>query len=68
MPGTGAAVSAARGYSGIVGMALNAPNLGYWLVTTNGGIFTLVGSCNTPYYGDISGTHLNAPVVGIAQT
>jgi hypothetical protein len=51
-----------------VGMALNAPNLGYWLVTTDRGIFALSHACNTPYYGSISGTPLNGPVVGIAQT
>jgi hypothetical protein len=57
-----------QGYSGVVGMALNAPNLGYWLVTSDGSIFALAGFCDTPYYGDISGAHLDAPVVGVAQS
>ena len=48
-------------------MALNAPNLGYWSVLSDGGISTLSNSCNTPYYGSIRGTPLNAPMVGMAQ-
>ena len=45
-------------------MALNVPNLGYWLVLSDGGILT---QANTPYYGSTQRTPLNAPMVGIAQ-
>lgn len=60
-------VAGGQGDRGIVAMALNAPNLGYWSVLSDGGISTLSNSCNTPYYGSIRGTPLNAPMVGMAQ-
>ena len=42
----------------------NAPG-GYWLAAADGGIFTFG---NAKYYGSEGGTHLNAPIVGIATT
>jgi hypothetical protein len=57
-----------QGYAGVVGMALNAPNQGYWLAGSDGAIFLVAAYCNTPYYGSLLGTPLNAPVVGIAQS
>jgi hypothetical protein len=57
-----------NGYIGIVGMALNAPNQGYWEANSKGAVFLVSAFCNTPYYGDLGGKTLNAPVVGIAQS
>lgn len=36
---------------------------GYYLVAADGGVFTFG---DAPFYGSMGGTHLNAPVVGIA--
>jgi len=38
---------------------------GYWLASTNGGIFSYG---KAPFYGSMGGTHLNKPIVGIAST
>jgi hypothetical protein len=36
---------------------------GYWLVASDGGIF----SFNAPFFGSMGGTHLNMPMVGMAE-
>jgi hypothetical protein len=41
------------------------PDSGYWQVGSDGGVFTF-GSAQ--YYGSTGGTHLNAPIVGMAAT
>jgi hypothetical protein len=38
---------------------------GYWLVAADGGVFSQNGA---PFYGSAGGTHLNAPMVGMAAT
>jgi hypothetical protein len=38
---------------------------GYWLVAADGGIFSFG---DASFYGSMAGTHLNAPVVGMAAT
>jgi uncharacterized protein YkwD len=49
----------------IVGMATTPTGLGYWLVASDGGIFTF-GDAN--YYGSTAGMHLRKPIVGMAAT
>jgi IPT/TIG domain len=41
------------------------PTGGYWEVASDGGIFSFG---NAAFYGSMGGTHLNAPVVGMAPT
>lgn len=38
---------------------------GYWLVASDGGVFSLG---NAKFDGSMGGSHLNAPVVGMAAT
>ena len=38
---------------------------GYWTVASDGGIF---GFGDATFYGSMGGTHLNAPMVGMAAT
>jgi hypothetical protein len=45
--------------------AANQPTPAYWLVASDGGIFSFGGA---PYYGSTGGTVLNKPVVGMAAT
>ena len=45
--------------------AAAAPTPAYWLVASDGGIFSFGGA---PYYGSTGGTVLNKPVVGMAAT
>src|SRR5436305_627483 len=47
----------------IVGMAASHSGVGYWLVASDGGIFTF-GSAR--FWGSTGGHVLNAPVVGMA--
>jgi hypothetical protein len=47
----------------IVGMATTANGEGYWLVASDGGIFSFG---DAPFDGSMGGTNLNAPVVGMA--
>jgi len=47
----------------IVGMAMTANGEGYWLVASDGGIFSFG---DAPFDGSMGGTNLNAPVVGMA--
>jgi len=48
----------------IVGITA-ANNGGYWLVGADGGVFSFAGAT---FHGSMSGTPLNAPVVGITHT
>ena len=47
----------------IVGMAATPDGKGYWLVASDGGIFTFG---DARFYGSTGGKHLNQPVVGMA--
>src|SRR5689334_17220225 len=49
----------------IVGMAATPTGHGYWLVSSDGGIFRF-GDAN--FYGSMGGRPLNRPVVGMAAT
>jgi hypothetical protein len=44
-------------------MAADPLTGGYWLVATDGGIF----SYDAPFLGSMGGSHLNQPVVGMAS-
>ena len=46
----------------IVGMTANPDGSGYWLVASDGGIF----SFNAPFYGSTGSMRLNRPIVGMA--
>jgi ribosomal protein L24E len=48
----------------IVGMAATPDGKGYWLVASDGGIF----SFGAPFEGSMGGTRLNQPIVGMAAT
>jgi peptidoglycan hydrolase-like protein with peptidoglycan-binding domain len=48
----------------VVAMAPTASGNGYWLVGSDGAVY----SFHAPYFGGINGFHLNAPVVGITAT
>jgi hypothetical protein len=41
------------------------PPSGYWMTASDGGVFA---EGDAPYQGSLGGTHLNAPVVGMATT
>ena len=43
----------------------HAPQVGYWLVASDGGVFSFG---DAGFYGSMGGTTLNKPVVGIAPT
>ena len=45
--------------------ATNAATAGYWLVASDGGVFSFGG---TTFFGSTGGMHLNSPVVGMAAT
>jgi hypothetical protein len=49
----------------IVGMAARPAGGGYWLVASDGGIFSFD---DAPFFGSIGGMRLNAPIVGMAAT
>jgi uncharacterized protein YkwD len=49
----------------IVGMTATINGQGYWLVASDGGIFTFG---NAHFYGSMGGQHLNKPIVGMAVT
>ena len=49
----------------VVGMAPTADGLGYWLVASDGGVFSF-GDAGS--YGSMGGTKLSAPVVGMTPT
>jgi hypothetical protein len=46
-------------------MATTPDGKGYWLVASDGGVFSFG---DAPYFGSTGGRHLNAPVVGMAVT
>jgi lysophospholipase L1-like esterase len=48
----------------VVGMAVDPATGGYWLVASDGGIF----SFHAPFHGSTGGIHLNQPIVGMAAT
>ncbi len=49
----------------IVGMTATPTGRGYWLVASDGGIFSFG---DATFYGSTGGLHLNQPVVGMAAT
>ena len=49
----------------IVGMATTPSDGGYWMVATDGGVFSF-GDAN--FYGSTGAIHLNKPIVGMAAT
>ena len=49
----------------IVGVAATPDGNGYWVVGSDGGIFTFGDAA---FYGSEGGTQLNAPIVGLAAT
>lgn len=49
----------------IVGMSPTSNGQGYWLVASDGGIFTFG---NATFLGSMGGSHLNQPIVGMAVT
>jgi hypothetical protein len=49
----------------IVGMASNPDGVGYWLVGSDGGIFTFGGAT---FYGSAGSLQLNAPIVSMAAS
>ena len=50
---------------GCVGIAGTPDGKGYWIVASDGGVFSYG---DAPFYGSTGGEHLNAPIVGIAGT
>ena len=46
----------------IVGMAADPTTGGYWMVSSDGGIF----SFNAPFVGSLGGIALTRPIVGMA--
>jgi hypothetical protein len=59
------AASGIRLFKPIVGMAATPDGKGYWLVASDGGIFTFG---DAPFYGSTGAIHLNQPIVGMAGT
>ena len=49
----------------VVGMAATPDGRGYWLVASDGGVFTMG---DAGFYGSLGDTHLNRPIVGMAST
>ncbi len=49
----------------VVGMAATPTGRGYWLVASDGGIFSFGDAA---FYGSTGGLHLNQPIVGMAAT
>ncbi|MBF6558253.1 MAG: hypothetical protein IVW52_19295 [Acidimicrobiales bacterium] len=47
----------------IVGMSA-APDGGYWLAASDGGVFTFGGA---PFFGSMGGTPLNQPILGLTS-
>jgi outer membrane protein assembly factor BamB len=63
VPARGASRDAVPG--GSAPDAAASASLGYWLVASNGGIFS---SGNAAFHGSTGGIHLNRPIVGMART
>ena len=51
--------------AGLVGIAATPSGKGYWLVASDGGIFSYG---DARFHGSTGGIHLNAPIVGMAAT
>jgi hypothetical protein len=49
----------------IVGMAATTDGGGYWMVGSDGGVYS---SGDAPFYGSTGNLHLNKPIVGMAAT
>jgi CHAP domain len=49
----------------VVGIARTPDGQGYWLVASDGGVFSFG---DARFYGSVANVHLNQPVVGIAAT
>jgi hypothetical protein len=49
----------------IVGMAATPSGLGYWMVASDGGVFTFG---DARFFGSTGNLHLNQPIVGMAAT
>ena len=49
----------------VVGMAATTDGNGYWLVASDGGIFSYGDAM---FYGSTGSIHLNLPIVGMAPT
>jgi hypothetical protein len=49
----------------VVGMASTPSGAGYWLVASDGGVFTFG---NAQFHGSTGAIHLNEPIVGMAST
>ena len=57
---------AGRTFDGsIVGIASTPDGGGFWLVASDGGVFTFG---DAQFYGSMGATHLDAPIVGMAST
>ena len=65
MPATTVRWAAKHLNAPVVGMAATPNGEGYWLVASDGGIFSFG---NAGYHGSMGAKHLNAPVVGMAAT
>ena len=63
----GAAIraDAVTGATGAVGMAATGDGGGYWVVASDGGVFSFG---DARFFGSAGALHLNAPVVGMAAT
>ena len=61
----GAAASRAPLNHPVVGIVDTPDNGGYWLVASDGGVFTYG---DASFEGSLGGTHLNSPIVGMAST
>jgi hypothetical protein len=44
-------------------IAANPDGVGYWTAAADGGVFAFG---DAPFLGSMAGTHLNAPVTGVA--
>jgi hypothetical protein len=55
----------ANNVSNIVGVVANPNGSGYWLVGSDGGVFSYAGA---QFYGSEGGQHLNAPIVAMVPT
>jgi Glycosyl hydrolases family 43 len=57
--------SAGTGPGAMVGMTVAPDGKGYWLVSSDGGVFAFG---NAGFHGSMGGTHLNRAIVGMAST
>jgi hypothetical protein len=52
-------------HAGVIGIAANPKGRGYWLVASDGGVFSLG---RTKFFGSTGGERLNKPIVAMAST